>query len=171
MLDQEQVHCQQHEDKERGREGWLQNTIRARKEGQVRKFEEENFSLFFMTLPKASPTSWKQMRALRVKSLHPDAFEGKVKNLPTEWTKGGKDIRGQTLSVWQPHSHLRSPLSVGGQGPPSGITFAPDFGKHLWLLSFLSWSRVDLQCWVSFRYTTKWYSYIYIFFFSDNFPL
>ena len=34
------------------------------------------------------------------------------------------------------------------------------------------WSIVDLQCFVSFRYTTKWFSYMYtyIYYVSDSFP-
>ena len=47
--------------------------------------------------------------------------------------------------------------------------------KTVGLFLFFSWSVVDLQCYVRFKCTVKWFSYTYkyphIFFFSDSFPL
>ena len=48
------------------------------------------------------------------------------------------------------------------------------FCMHLLLFLFLIyWSKVDLQCYVSFRYTAKWfsYTYIYIYFFRLFSPI
>ena len=43
--------------------------------------------------------------------------------------------------------------------------------KYIFFNSY--WSIVDLQCWVSFRYTAKWisYTYTYIYSFLDHFPI
>ena len=51
------------------------------------------------------------------------------------------------LSTWTPFCHLR------------GSSF------------FFNWSISDLQYCVSFRRTAKWFSYVCIIFFSDNFSL
>ena len=40
------------------------------------------------------------------------------------------------------------------------------FFKHL---KIFNWNVVSLQCCLSFRYTAKWFSYTYIYSFSDSF--
>ena len=55
--------------------------------------------------------------------------------------------------------------------------FLHDFSKKKMLqkiLNFiLDWSIIDLQCWVSFRCTAKWFSYTYTYIHSssDSFPI
>ena len=47
-------------------------------------------------------------------------------------------------------------------------TFAPKRLINFYLLLFFLssyWSIIDLQCYVSFKYTSKWYRYIYVYFF------
>ena len=41
------------------------------------------------------------------------------------------------------------------------------------LIFILYWSIVDLQCYLSFRCTEKWFSYTYTYIhsFSDSFPM
>ena len=39
------------------------------------------------------------------------------------------------------------------------------------LIFILCWSIVYLQCYISFRYTVKWFSYTYIYSFSDSCPI
>ena len=45
------------------------------------------------------------------------------------------------------------------------------FYFFIFLFLFFNWSRVDLQYRVSFKYIAQWFSYMYIYSFSDYFPL
>lgn len=76
---------QPHEEKERGREKMASRipSGQGRRAG-VRKFEEENFSLFFMTLPQSKSHVLGTDEVLRGSTSTLMAFEGKVRNLPTE---------------------------------------------------------------------------------------
>ena len=56
------------------------------------------------------------------------------------------------------------------------LYFPPFRFQSLWVTFmimtylFFNWSRLDLQCCVSFRYTAKWFRYVCVSF-SDSFPL
>jgi len=59
------------------------------------------------------------------------------------------------------------------------IAWSKEHSTNVFVFLFFYWSRVDLQCGVSFRCIAKWTSYIYIYiyiyslltFFSDPFPI